>query len=263
LASDNGSHMSTCSDVHQQQERCGSPYSTSAPSKFGQYWQQHQRQEQQERPHDAAPIASATMCVSSVRFSMPPLGNRSESDDDKAISALAPPKPLIPTLPPTFSASSFSQWLNGTLNISQQQQQQQQHLTTFAPRTPMLQQQEQQEQEEEQQQGVLVTAAPAATGAETPAGEPTNLPPPKPLVKRCSSMGSELWRGFSSSEDLHTLANMDASIDEIFGSLGSDTETVLHSVGLEVASDGSLRHEASASSVSASRLGAFAGITAA
>jgi len=94
-------------------------------------------------------------------------------------------------------------------------------------------------------------------------------------------MGSELWRGWGSTDDLQALAEMDASIDEIFGALGPDTETVLHSAGGGVEGAGAaaaagggsggaaaMRHQHEAATATpvqsvAAGLGAFVGITAA
>jgi hypothetical protein len=57
--------------------------------------------------------------------------------------------------------------------------------------------------------------------------------PPLPLLKinRCSSMSSELWRGWGSTEDLEALADLDTSIDDIFGSAGPESDMTVQSAG--------------------------------
>jgi hypothetical protein len=222
-------------------------YSHSAPARFQQYWQ----------PSGAAEAAAAAPAPSAKplaapRTASPLLGGpglvRSytplpmaalEAAAQEPAAAPAQEQPQPPLQPAalsankTFSVGSFSHWLTGSATApgaapgaapgSSAYQQQ-----LPLPVAPVN----------------IIATADAATAA--PLGSPP--PAPRPLGKRCSSMSSDLWRSaWGSSDDLTALADMaPEEMDTIFSSLGRDTESVLHSVGLELAADGSLRPDASA-----------------
>lgn len=175
---------------------------------------------------------TATLYHGSINGANVTSNNTGESDKNKLLSGSA--------LPRTFSASSFSQWLNSGSN-SQTTAQTSPHPAVLLPAKMDFRPLSScgtnlgSETVGSDLVGTTELSSPSTTTSSVSMSPTSRAPssPPLPLLKinRCSSMSSELWRGWGSTEDLEALADLDTSIDDIFGSAGPESDMTVQSAG--------------------------------